>query len=135
MRTGTLLAVDTALEGATGLLLVGAPGILSRLLFAAGLDGPGTIMGRLAGIALFALALACWIARTGPGVRASLAGMLAFNVLAAGYLAVLGFGGQAGVLLWPMVALHAAMTALFARAWASDRASWASDRASTEPAR
>lgn len=41
MRTGTLLAVDTALEGATGLLLVGAPGILSRLLFAAGSSSGG----------------------------------------------------------------------------------------------
>lgn len=122
-RVSTLLAVDTAIEGATGLLLIAAPGVVASLLFAAGLEGAGIVMGRLGGIALLSLSLACWIGRTGPGARAALAGIGAFNVLATVYLAVVGLGGQTGVLLWPMVLVHAVMTALLARAWTSGEAS------------
>lgn len=121
MRESTLLAVDTAIEAATGLLLISAPGVVAQLLFASGLEGSGVVMGRLAGIALFSLSLACWIGRTGPGDRAALAGMGTFNVLATIYLAVVGLGGQTGVLLWPMVLVHALMAILIASAWSSRR--------------
>lgn len=119
IRASTLLAVDTALEGATGFLLIAAPGVVATLLFAAGLEGAGVAMGRLAGIALFSLSLACWIGRTGPNARAALAGMGAFNMLATVYLAGVGFAGQTGILLWPMVLVHAAVTILIARLWTS----------------
>ncbi len=65
-------------------------------------------MARVAGIALVALAVACW-----PGTP--LLAMLGYGAAIALYLAYLGFTGAAnGVLLWPAVVLHLALTGLLA---------------------
>ena len=65
-------------------------------------------VGRVAGIALIALGIACW-----PGP--SRIGMLTYGALVTLYLAYLGLaGGYGGVLLWPAVVLHFALTALLA---------------------
>ena len=70
---------------------------------------------RTLGASLFALGLACQIARDDHGSRAQLGllwGMLFYNVTVC---AVLAFAGMTmssiGLLLWPGVVLHAAMTA------------------------
>ena len=87
------------------------PPIVVRLLFGADIAGAGTVMSRIAGIALIALGVACW-----PGPP--LVGMLTYSAVVTLYLAYVGFaGGWTGILLWPAVAIHTILTFLLARAW------------------
>jgi hypothetical protein len=81
------------------------------------------LVGRFFGITLLALGLACW--PTGQhgesGLRAFLA-MVVYNVLIALYLAYLGtVGHMMGLLLWPVVALHAVVALLLVWAWDKQR--------------
>ncbi|MGH7178903.1 MAG: hypothetical protein ACREJC_16120 [Tepidisphaeraceae bacterium] len=103
-------------EAATGLALVAVPDTVVRLLLGTAVTGAGIPLGRLAGIALLALGLACW-----PGkseARPALRAMLTYNSLATLYLLFLGLRGEwVGWLLWPAVVLHAGLTLLLARAW------------------
>lgn len=96
-------------EGATGLALLIVPSLAGQLLLGESLTGIAVPVARVAGIALIALALACW-----PGPP--LAGMLIYSAAVTLYLAYLGFaGGTSGALLWPAVILHAILAALLAR--------------------
>ena len=114
-----LLAIAAAVEAVTGLTLLAYPPIVVQLLFRAEITATGIVIGRLAGIALIALGIACW---PGRGASRALCGLLTYNALATAYLAYLGLhGGGAGPLLWPAVALHAILSALLARAWFQSR--------------
>ena len=96
-------------EGVTGLALLFAPSLVGQLLLGEQLSGVAVPVARVAGMALIALGIACW-----PGW--SLPGMLSYSVLVTLYLTYLGFAGDlSGVLLWPVVILHAVLTALLAR--------------------
>src|SRR4029079_2905243 len=118
MLVSLLLACEAAIEGITGIALIFASGTVVWLLFDAIVSGVGIVVTRIFGIALFALASACWVGRRGSGVASALAAMLTYNVLAAAYLALLGLQGEfVGLLLWPVVLLHAAMGLLLAIAW------------------
>ena len=98
-------------EAATGLALLIVPALVGQLLLGEELTGVAIQVARLAGIALIALGIACW-----PGP--ALVGMLIYSALVTLYLAYLGFaGGLTGVLLWPAVALHVALSILLGRAW------------------
>ena len=98
-------------EAATGLVLLVAPSLVGRLLLGEELSGLAIPVARVAGIGLIALGIACW-----PGPP--LAGMLAYGAAVTLYLAYLGVaGGLTGVLLWPAVALHLALSVLLGRAW------------------
>ena len=117
-----LLAVAAAGEAFTGLALVAAPSMVVALLFGAGVDGTGAVMSRIAGLALIGLGLACWPRGvSAPVSRPAIAGLLAYNGLAACYLGIVGLDGQGGALLWPAVAVHAGLTALLAIAWTRKR--------------
>jgi len=99
-------------EVATGLALLMVPSLVGRLLLGAELTGVSVVIGRVTGIALVALGIACW-----PG-RTALGGMLTYSALATLYLLYLGIRGEwVGSLLWPAVVLHAVMTILLGRAW------------------
>jgi hypothetical protein len=106
-----VLAFTSLVELGTGVALMVDPAIVVRLLVGADLAGAGEVAGRGFGVALLALALACWPSRRGteseaPAVR----GMLVYNALIALYLAVLGTAGSMrGALLWPAAVLHAAV--------------------------
>ena len=101
------LAFAAVAEAATGLALLIA--LVGQLLLGEQLVGPALPVVRVAGIALFALGIACW-----PGPP--LLGMLTYSALVTLYLAYLEFaGGLAGVLLWPAVVLHVILTALLTR--------------------
>jgi hypothetical protein len=69
------------------------------------------LVGRIAGAALLALGVACWVARDDtltPAQRGLLTGMLVYNAVASALLAYAGVVlGMTGVLLWPAAALHA----------------------------
>jgi hypothetical protein len=104
-----LLAVAAIGELATGLVFLVAPSLVAQLLLGVELTGVALTVARVAGIALIALAVACW-----PGTP--LIGMLTYSAAVALYLAYLGFaGGASGILLWPAVVLHAILTVLLAR--------------------
>lgn len=110
-----LLAFTAAGEAALGLVLLVHPPVVVRLLFNAEIADIGMVIGRVAGIALIALGMACWPSR---GAAQALWGMLTYSVLVTLYLAYLGIDGElAGNLLWPAVVLHALLVFLLACAW------------------
>src|SRR5512140_1866836 len=96
-------------EAVTGLALLIAPALVGQVLVGEQLAGVAIPVARVGGIALIALAIACW-----PGPP--LVGMLAYSAMVTLYLAYLGFAqGLTGVLLWPAVILHVILTALLTR--------------------
>jgi hypothetical protein len=112
-----LITFAAATEAAVGVVLVIDPSLVGRLLLGADLYSVAQAVGRIAGFALLALGLACW-PRPEPESRSSAAvrGLLTYNVLAAIFFLYLGIGREfAGLLLWPAVALHAALAILLAR--------------------
>jgi hypothetical protein len=99
-------------EAGTGMALLVVPSTVGQLLLGAQLTGVAIPVARVTGIALIALAVACW-----PG-RTALCGMLTYSALATAFLACLAIRGNwVGPLLWPAIALHAFLTILLARAW------------------
>lgn len=120
MSVARLLAVAAIIEAATGIALIVVPSTVGWLLLDESLSGAGLAVGRVAGVALLALGVGGWVGRKQHGKNSALAAMLTYNVLTAIYLAYLGIeGAQAGKLLWPAVAIHAALGLLLARAWFS----------------
>ena len=114
-----ILIFASIVEITTGLALLIDPRFVVALLV-----GPHTPieeipMGRLPGIAILALGLACWPVE-GYGGRGSPAfrGMLVYNTLIALFLFYLfKVGRLGGVLLWPGVVLHAAVALLLIWGW------------------
>ena len=95
-------------EIATGLALLILPSLVGRLLLGEEFTSVAILVARVLGIALIALGVACW-----PGPPR--VGMLTYSVGVTLYLAYMGFaGGRAGILLWPVVILHAILTTLLA---------------------
>lgn len=98
-----------------GLALVALPSAAVMILLGAPLDTPAALtVARVGGAGLFALGVACWLARQDGRGRAAaglVAPMLLYNIAAAMLLTSAGIGsGLRGVGLWPAVVLHAAMT-------------------------
>ena len=102
MRRALVLAAIA--EGATGTALLIAPSFVGSILLGNELAGIAAVVARVAGIALIALAIACW-----PGTP--LIGMLIYSGAIALYLGYIGFaGGSTGALLWPAVVAHVILT-------------------------
>ena len=111
-----LLGITGIIEALTGLGLIAAPSIVVRLLLASPLDTSATAMlGRVAGAALLALGVACWLARDDTHSRAArglVAAMLLYNVAVVAFLTYSGIGLELrGVALWPAVIFHTIMSA------------------------
>jgi hypothetical protein len=111
-----LLALSAIIEAATGLGLMAVPSVVVRLLLGSPLDTSAAgILGRVAGTALLALGVACWLARDDTQSRTArglVVAMLMYNIVATAVLAFAGIGlGLHGVALWPAVVLHGAMAA------------------------
>ncbi len=109
-----LLKLTGIIETATGLGLMAVPSVVVRLLLGSPLDTSAAVMlGRVAGAALLALGVACWLARDDTQSRAArglVVAMLMYNIVATAVLAFAGIGlGLHGVALWPAVVLHAVM--------------------------
>ena len=102
-------------EAATGVALLVVPSLVARLLLGEELAGVAVAVARVAGIALIALAVACW-----PGK--ALMGMFTYSAAVTLYLAYVGLVGVfIGILLWPAVVVHAILTALLTWAATSDK--------------
>jgi len=109
-----LLIVTAVIEVGASLALVCCPSATVALLLGSGLDTPAAeTLGRLAGAALLALGVACWLARGDESSRAArglVAAMLLYNAAAVALLASASTClGLRGIALWPAVVLHAAM--------------------------
>lgn len=102
-------------EASTGLALLIVPALVGRVLLGEELTGIVIPVARVAGIALIALAVACW-----PGTP--LVGMLAYSAAVTLYLAYLGIHGEwVGILLWPAVLVHTVLSLLLVWTWRDER--------------
>jgi hypothetical protein len=109
-----LLITTALLESATGLGLVASPGLLATLLLGGGLDTPAALtVARVAGVALIAIGLACWLAREDGASRAARAlvtALLVYNVGAGALFAHAAMTLQPpGLGVWGVVVIHALM--------------------------
>jgi hypothetical protein len=106
MTTRALVGLASALEAATGVVLVSTPKLVSHFLLGADLSGAGIAVGRVGGFALFSLAISCWPHAKGVKLHAIWV-LFVYNLLAALYLAYLRASGEFdGHLLWPVAAVH-----------------------------
>jgi len=110
-----LLIVTAIIELGVGLALLCFPSATVTFLLGSGLDTPAAVaLGRVAGAALFALGVACWLAQYDAqscAARGLVSAMVLYNL---GAVVILGAAGvqlrPVGVALWPAVVLHAGMT-------------------------
>lgn len=108
------LAFAALAEAATGVALIVVPSCVARLLFDAEFSGADVAVGRVAGIGLLSLGIACWPDKV--PTRTAHCGMATYGLLVTLYLAYLGICGEwVGPLLWPAIGLHAVMTLLLTR--------------------
>ena len=110
-----LLTLEAVIEVGAGLGMVVLPSLLVTLLLGSSLDTPVALtVARVAGVALLALGIACWLARHDGQSRAARGLLGAMVVYNAGVFMVLAYAGIAlglsGIGLWPVVVVHAAMT-------------------------
>ena len=115
MKTKALLTVIAVVELLTGVALLLAPSIVAELLLGQPLNsGVPLVVARVAGAALIAIGLTCWlenVSNRGGSPAALLVGLLSYNIavpvlLVHSYLA----NGTSGIGLWPVVILHLAFS-------------------------
>jgi len=109
-----LLMATTVIEAGAGVALLGFPSAMVKLLLSSQFDAPPSMtLVRMIGAVLIALGIACWLASRDtrkPCAKRTVIVMTAYNPCAALALGVVGMRVlSAGILLWPAVALHAAM--------------------------
>ena len=115
MKTRTVVSLSAAIEVATGVALIADPDFVARLLLGVGLSNTGIAVGRLAGLGLLSLGLACRPGGDDASPQALVA-LFIYNLLAALYLGYLRVGaGFVSYLLWPACVLHALLALLLAR--------------------
>src|ERR1039457_1421015 len=111
----TLQTATAVIEAGAGLALLCFPSTAVALLLGAPLEAPDALtLARVAGAALLTLGVAFWLARGDTQSRAArglVAAMVLYNLGAAIILGAAGIRSQpVGIVLWPAVVLHAAMT-------------------------
>ena len=108
-----LLVLTAVVEVATGVALLLLPSEVTSFLVGFPLDTPtGLLAGRVAGVALLALGIACWQTRSlesAAGSAALVAPMLLYNITIVALLVHARVEGYYGVGLWPAVVLHAVL--------------------------
>jgi hypothetical protein len=107
-----LLTISAALESVIGLALLVTPSVLASALLGSTLETTvGLTIARVAGAALLALGIACWLGRDNAvGARTLVVAMLFYNTAAAAVFIHAGLGLRLSALgLWPAVVLHLAL--------------------------
>jgi hypothetical protein len=105
----------------TGIFTFASPSLFGQLILGSADFSPAALaLGRIGGAAMFALGLASF--PSGPTIAmpatSATGTLLIYNVLATLYLGYLGGIAQMeGVLLWPAVAVHAALAIMLALRW------------------
>ena len=101
-------------------IIVGASFVLassgqSQFVFGATTEGTGSLFARLAGIGLIGLGLSCLPSNVAGTQRIAVRGLFIFNVLATIFFAWVGVATTfRGVVLWPVVILHAVLAIVLA---------------------
>ncbi len=114
MTTRDVVTVSATIETITGTFLIVDPTLVVHVLLNASLPGSGIAVGRLGGLGLLSLGLACWPVR--ESATHSTGALITYNLLAALYLGYLRVGGGfVSYLLWPACGLHALLTILLVR--------------------
>jgi hypothetical protein len=122
-----LLMFAAVLEGFAGTVLILAPGVVIALLFGAQPDASSSMIGRLAGVALLSLGVACWSARAdeaGTARSGTVRGITLYNAGAGLLLLDVAMSwSRAGVVTWIAGILHLGLAAAF-----EEKAIWAAQR-------
>jgi hypothetical protein len=110
-----LLLVTAVLEAGIGLGLLAMPSAVALVLLGAPLEVAAALtVARVAGAALLALGVGCWLAAFDTqscAARGVVSAMVIYNLGAAIILAVAGIqSARTGIGLWPAVILHVTMT-------------------------
>ena len=118
MRTQrALLTIAVVVEAPTALILILIPGFALRLLLGADPDGVGLMVGRVAGVMLLSLVIACWGARqdSGGAARSSTLGAITlYNAGTGGFFVLFAITGQAvGLVIWVAGLVHLALAIAF----------------------
>jgi hypothetical protein len=138
MHRALLWIVTAVLEAGTGLALLIVPSVPLALLLGLTQAAPEAIfVSRVAGAALLAIGIACWLARGDKGSPAELGlliGVLLYDVAAAGLLSCAALGlGMVGAALWPGVVVHTVLAGwCVACLWARPRGAAAEPAATGE---
>jgi hypothetical protein len=112
MLQKSIVVTAAWLEIVAGATLLTVPNVVCRLLFAATPEGVGMPIGRLAGVALVALGIACLPLRVIEPLPGAVLGLLTYNIGVAILLARVGVTTTLrGAILWPAVILHAVIAA------------------------
>ena len=114
MKHRPLFIATALIEAGAGLALIVSPAWTVSILIGGRFDtAADSIVGRVAGAALLALAVVSWLARNevyGNAATGIVSGLLLYNAGAGAVLAYAGIGLRlSGIGLWPAVALHVAM--------------------------
>lgn len=109
-----LLTLTAVVEVPTGLGLLIAPSMIVLLLLGSVLEAPAAItLGRVAGTALLALGIACWLAHgdmPSSPAQGLVVAMVVYNLGAVVILGTAGVSSESrGIALWPAVLLHSVM--------------------------
>lgn len=115
MAVNTLCATTAVIEVGAALALLCLPSAAVDLLLGRPLEAPAALaVARVGGTALFALGVACWLARgdaKSVAARGLIATMVIYNLGVALILGVAGIRSLSdGIVLWPVaVVLHVVM--------------------------
>lgn len=108
-----LLKITAIIEAGTALGLLVAPVAFVQLLLGGKIAGGSIPMERVAGVALLALGVACWLGSSDTqscAARGIVSAMVLYNLGAVLILGAAGIQSQPiGIALWPAAVLHAAM--------------------------
>jgi hypothetical protein len=113
MDTRILFNTSAVIELLTGAAFIAAPLFLVSLLLGEGAGPTAIAVARVLGVGLLSLGVAGWES-TAQNVRLTTRiGLCTYNIGVAVVLTALGAdGGTSGLLLWPTVAMHAAIGAI-----------------------
>src|SRR3954470_10271643 len=122
MTTTTVVKLSATIEMATGLAAIASPSLVVHYLFGAELSAGGLALGRVAGVALISLAIACWPGARGVATQTILS-LLVYNFIVAIYLGFLRVNHDfVSSLLWPACVVHIVFAILLTRSalWSAD---------------
>jgi hypothetical protein len=111
----TLSATTAVIEAGAGLALLCLPSAAVDLLLGTPLEAPAALtVARVGGAGLLTLGVACWLARSDAQSLAARGLVTAMVIYNFGVALILGAAGiqlqPVGIVLWPAVSLHVAMT-------------------------
>ena len=112
------MRVSAVVELAIGVALLAIAPIVLDLLIGPPSHQQAALVGRVLGAALLALGIAGGLAGGEPVQRGIWCAFVVYNAATAAILLVAGVSGAAdGLLLWPVVALHAALAMALVAGW------------------